>query len=533
MAEDSIRRLFFVPPVAIARLGESTTPMAAFDWVVGDPHTIAETRVRPTWTLVVDQEGQAVPTMPDALVVRDGRLLRPVAPFLELWAMTGDGPPSAGPPPPVTAALLAATGPAEARRSSRVAALNRRAARRTGIPALRFGTFPPLDVRADDHRVVPLRGESPPDAPRRMIPAGRSIPLGQVQVLRPREQPAGEPWSAVVRVDVVRLRVTPGRGRVYGPPAALTAQPPAVTPDHAFLDPAAGWFGAPRSDRVVPADTVDERADGRSLGVVDDTCDLTVTATLAVGGTTLRARANVSVGPPHFAPDRRPFLSVADDVNDRQHDPARDAAMSPSQRAEWVEDLFERVYETVALFDVDFWRSVRARQLTPAEQRTPIPGDGLPQPARALGGTDRLRDPEIAIPSASDIEPLPLSARARARHRSLSDLSELVHWVLSHPGRLEEIVRPPFAFIPGRDGVPGDDRRTSMQMPPFMRNSNARSLTLARWQYDLLMEWAATLPAQVAPGVPEAPSGLSPTAAARRRQVLEVLEILDAAEQPT
>jgi hypothetical protein len=64
MAEDSIRRLFFAPPTAIARLGGSTTPLEAFDWVVGDPHTIAETRVRPTWTLDVDQEGAVTPRMP-------------------------------------------------------------------------------------------------------------------------------------------------------------------------------------------------------------------------------------------------------------------------------------------------------------------------------------------------------------------------------------------------------------------------------------------------------------------------------------
>jgi hypothetical protein len=369
MASDTIRRLFFTPPIAVARLGASTTPMEAFDWVVGDPHTIAETRVRPAWTLDVDAQGAVTPRMPDTLIVRDGPLQRPVAPFLELWAMVGDGAPSQWLPQPVTPALLAANGTAEAQLSFRVTALNRKASRRTGNAALRFGTFPPVDVRADDHRRVELRGESPPDAARRMIPAGRFISLGQVQVLRPRTQPANEPWSRIVRVDVVRLRLTPGRGRIYGPPAAVTAQPSAVTPARAFLDPAAGWFGAPRGNRVVPADTVDEQPGARSLGVVDDTCDITVSAQLAVGTATLRARANVSVGPPHFAPDRRPFLSLADEINDRQHDPARDAAMSPVERSAWVEDLFERIYETVALFDLDFWRSRRARELAPNEQR--------------------------------------------------------------------------------------------------------------------------------------------------------------------
>jgi len=112
MAADTIRRLFFTPPIAIARLGASTTPMDAFDWVVGDPHTIAETRVRPTWTLVVDAQGAVIPRMPATLTLRDGPLLRPVAPFLELWAMAGDGPPSQWGPRPVTPELLAANGPA-------------------------------------------------------------------------------------------------------------------------------------------------------------------------------------------------------------------------------------------------------------------------------------------------------------------------------------------------------------------------------------------------------------------------------------
>jgi hypothetical protein len=30
-----------------------------------------------------------------------------------------------------------------------------------------------------------------------------------------------------------------------------------------------------------------------------------------------------------------------------------------------------------------------------------------------------------------------------------------------------------------------------MQMPPFMRNSNALPLTIANWQYKLLQQWVA------------------------------------------
>ena len=538
MGTDTIRRLMFTPPVAVARLGGSTTPMDAFDWAPGDPHTVYETRVHPAWTLVVAADGTVTPVLPDALVVRDGPLLRPVAPFLELWALVGDGAPGQWQPAPVTPALLAANGVGEADVTFTVTAVNAKAARRTGDPALRFGTFPPVAVRADQHAAVDLRGESPSGATPPMIPAGRFIRLGSVQVTRPSTRPPDAPWPEDVRVDVLRLRFTPGPGRVYGPPvaAAPLGNPPfvPVPADRAFLDPAAGWFGAAPTDTVVPGDTIDFRADNAtSLGVVDDTCDAVVTVALPLGGDILRARANVTVGPPHFGPDRRPFVSLADEINDRELDPARSAALTGQQRAEWVEDLFERIAEVVSLFDLDFLRNNRAATL-PAADRAPtaIPGDGVPEPERALGGLDRLRDREIAVPAVSLIEPLPLSARARERHRALSDIGQLAPWVLAHPERLRELIRPPFSVR----GPTYDDSWT-MQMPPFMAQSNRWPLTLTHWQYDLLMAWADELVAAGDPtlrggdladlgdrGAEEEPAPLSPEAAERRRQVLAVLD---------
>jgi hypothetical protein len=196
----------------------------------------------------------------------------------------------------------------------------------------------------------------------------------------------------------------------------------------------------------VPADTVDETAPGSgvSLGVVDDTCDARILAELELAGGPLRWAANVTVGPPHYTPDRRPFLSLADEINDRQHDPARDAALGDADRAAWVEDLFERAFETASAMDLDYWRARIARPLRPDERRNQIPGDGVPDPTRAMGGEDRLRDPEIAIPAPSATIPLPLSQRARERHRDLSDIAALESWVREHPDRLAEIVRAPF-----------------------------------------------------------------------------------------
>ncbi|MDT5232696.1 MAG: hypothetical protein QOI39_3196, partial [Mycobacterium sp.] len=321
MAAETIRRLFFTPPIAIARLGGSSTPLEAFGWGPGDPHTIGETRIRPAWSFNVDALGTVTAFLPTELHLRDGALQRPVAPFLELWALTGDGPAASWVPTAVTPALLAANGIDESTVTFTVAAMNMKAARRTGKSSLRFGTFPPVALAASEHGAVSLNGESPPDADQPMIPRDRHIPLGRVQVMRPQPQPAADVVPAEVRLDVLRLRYTPAQGLFYGPPQAATAQPadgPAVAAQRAFLNPNAGWMnasfarnGVVQTAVVIPPDTYDMvRRDNRgvSLGVVDDTCELVIAATATINGAPLAARANITVGPPHFAPDRRPFL---------------------------------------------------------------------------------------------------------------------------------------------------------------------------------------------------------------------------------
>jgi hypothetical protein len=501
--------------------------MVAFTWGPGDPHTVAETRIRPDWTLDVDAAGNVTTRLPTSISVRDGALQRPVAPFVELWALTGDGPAAGWVAQPVTPALLTANGVGQSDVTFTVTAVNQKAAHRASKPNLRFGTFPPVSLAGDDHAAAPLRGVSPPGVTTPMIPTGQFIPLGSVQVMQPQPQPANPPFPADIRLDVLRLRFTPAAGLCYGPPQAAATQPPAVPAERAFLDDNAGWFDAPMGNVVVPADTFDARDTPqgqipRSLGVVDDTCDAVITAAVTIGGAALSARANVTVGPPHFAPDRRPFLSIADEINDREDDAAaRDAALTPGERDAWVEDLFERIAETVSLFDLDYWRGLSTTLTGSALTATSIPGDGVPAPTRAMGGRDALRDRNIAIAARSQIEPFPLSARARERHRALSDLSQLTSWILANPDRLAALVRAPFS-VPSTTYA----NAFTMQMPPFMANSNRWPLALSSWQYGLLMAWKDAVIAGAGPdlfAVEEGVGDLSAAAAERRRQVLEVL----------
>jgi hypothetical protein len=224
--------------------------------------------------------------------------------------------------------------------------------------------------------------------------------------------------------------------------------------------------------------------------VVDDTCEVRIDVTLQLPGMprrNLSAHVNVFVGPPDFAPDRRPFLSLADELNDRTDSgSARNAALDSTDVDTWVEDLFERVQETVSLMNLDFWRLARGVN--------PLSADGLLDKALAddwalpaelaMGSRDKLRNPLGRVAPVTLDVPLPVTERARERHRSLADINALKGLVAEDPDRMKTLVRAAFEVDTGEDGS-----STSMRMPPFMRHSNALPLTLSAWQYDLLMRW--------------------------------------------
>ena len=545
---DVIQAIFVTPGLAFSRLGGSSTPQCAYDWVdTQAPRADGETTIAPTWTLAVQPDGSLQPFMPDSIAFRDGDLIRPVAPFYEIWARVGDigSAPVTWRDVPLTPALLQANGLALAALQLRVIARNLKAARRAGNPQLAFGTFPALTLNANDNSRVPVLGVSPTTASPPMIPHGRSIPLGSVQFLRSVPQPNGEAWSDAVNVENLRFRYTPGTGLFYGPPEAAQAAPqsgrpaPAVRPENAFLDANAGWRGTSTSQLVEPGDTYDvinqnRSPDGPSLGVVDDTCEVHFEVSLQGGAPlgVLTAKAVAFVGPPDFAPDRRPFLSTADELNDRGEDSAaRNVALDDAALDRWVADLFQRVYETVSLFNVDAYRRDRAANLPP-EKLKPVDIDGASRedPTRAMGGRDALRNPLYKLAPPTTDDPLPLSEHARMRHRAMSDLQNLIEVVSLDANRIKTIVRPPFEVESFEDG-----NSTSMRMPPFMRQSNALPLTLARWQYDLLLRWVERTAADLAAmrleavGPPRA-RVLSPAAAARRASVLSRIDAAEAVQ---
>jgi hypothetical protein len=530
----TIQAIFVDPPIAIARLGGSNSPQDAYRWVEADnPRSDGNTVIAPWWTLEIMGDGTVEPRMPTSVRLRDGDLIRPVAPFFEIWALVGEAGsrPSTWREEPLTPSLLREFRTDESALTIQIDAKNRKAARRIVNDDLVFGTFPPLTVRTNDHSVHTLLGTSPPGVRIPMIPDGRNIPLGSIQIIRSRQQPkgSGAPWEDAVNVEVIRFRLTPGRGRFYGPPRAARdagqGQGIAVEPVNAFLDPEAGWFDRVSQQTVQPSDTYDmlNSQTQTSLGVVDDTCEARVTVTLTLPGkgrSPLPAHANIFVGPPDFAPDRRPFLSLADELQDRGSDAAeRSAALSKADRELWVQDLFERVYETVSLFNLDHFQISRSVVLKGRRLRAePIRGDHVTLPRNhAMTNKDKLRTDTDTVPARSRVEPLPLSELARERHVSMQDIDALKTLIAEHPDRLEKLIRQPFEVE--QDETAGLELSTTMRMPPFMRHSNAFPLTLSVWQYEMLMQWVKSVPTTRKARKAFAPK-MSPEADKRRTEVL-------------
>jgi hypothetical protein len=87
-----IHELRILPSLAIARFGSAPTPMDNYDAVVDAAEPLGYRTLRPAETLEVDiDSGEIVRVfVPDALSFTENGAVRPVAPFLEAWALVGD-----------------------------------------------------------------------------------------------------------------------------------------------------------------------------------------------------------------------------------------------------------------------------------------------------------------------------------------------------------------------------------------------------------------------------------------------------------
>lgn len=520
--------LFFLPPLAIARLGGSDMPLESFCWANDvAAHDAHRTVIEPAVTLMVGADGTPVPYLPNAIRFRDGDKLRPVAPFFELWVRVlsvEDGRPQEH-EEPLTLDVLRRFGASLASLRYRITMGNKKAQRRTGEPSC--GYIARVDVPGDDHLQRPLLASSPHNPGEiPLVHPDRPIPLGHVQVLRPvRRSLLG------VDLSVLRVRYTPGRGEVYGPPDAIVAvakslqegrvlpakllqgrQHEIVPPQNRILSPDTPWsryvLNQPGQTDPQPCDSYDGAATGhdRSWGVVDDTCDGTIEAQLVVDGQRLRAMARVFTAPPDFSPDRRPFLSLADDLADRDLPPPVVDEASLEATEEEIADLFQRVFELATQMNLDLERmraiggsgGVNYPGLPQIDYRSMTKDDApYVDLVPTLLDSSKEGAQSVGVPH----DPLPYTTVARAAHAPLTDVDTLLDFLRTRREHVQRLVRPPFGrlrqFAETPGPVPNPDFRDprvvrdtlqDMRMPPYMRDSDENPLSLTWRQYDLLMQ---------------------------------------------
>jgi hypothetical protein len=529
-----ISGLFIAPPISIARLGASPTPMESFGWVEDAAQFGAgQTMIRPEPSIEVSSNGSQTVYVPAQIRFRDGDLIRPVCPFLELWCYVTEGESNVPVLQPLTIDMLREHEATLANVTWEVIAVNRKAARRTGDENCAYSAS--LTVSASDFTPRRLLASSPNAGGTPLVHPENPIPLGVFQPARPvARRKDGMHIRYGVDLRILRVRFTPATGQVYGPPSTMAAADPAtervyeLTPSsNRFTNPAASWnfHDQQKSNETdtPPQPTYDGEADlarkGRSFGVVDDTSEVLVTARLAWNGQCFESTARIFVGPPDFAPDRRPFYSLADEFADRDPASFPEPADDPISAQGFVFDLFRRIYETAMLINVDRYR---LRVISPESKQVaglPLTGD-YSMRKRAVGETGK-DDSVFLSPEAKDrlVDPINEDSRpkqnrflvraelARDRHEVMSDPQALVDEILDKTGLIPSIIRPPYKKVSELTPKPLDpaavnewrdirvdrDGAHDMRMPPYMRDSDTTALSLTCRQYRLVLQFIENL----------------------------------------
>lgn len=513
-----LQEIFLLPPMVIGRLGDSKTPVDAFDWA-GDSstHGGGRTVIQPAISLDVQSDGSVRPRLGSVIQFRDGPNgpIRPTAPFLEVWALFADS----ADPRPLTGSALVGMGGSLSGVTWQASVANLKAARRTKDPACGFSAE--VKVAASDSTRKELLAVSPNvpgSAP--LVKESSPISLGFIQAIRPLASVA-----MGVDLDVLRLRFTPAVGDVYGPPGATRAQDPdappsslaqyeIVPPANRVLNPDAAWCSfrpETQLDQPEPPDTFDGVTDlpdgsqgGQSWGVVDDTCDGIIRVTVELGAARFSAIARITSGPPDFAPDRRPFASLADDLADRELPALTEAEISDPATALEVADLLSRVFETVSLTNLD---SLRTRML----RANGTDSGTVPHTDKRSMTAD---DAPLADQVPTTLGPEPVAGLGRTMvagdvHSALADVDNMLALFRQQPQRVKRLIRPPFARFPDLPALPPNqlptdpldpgavpvlraverdprqarDAQHDMRMPPYMRDADAFPLSLSWRQY--------------------------------------------------
>jgi hypothetical protein len=401
-----IRELRILPPLAIARFGGASTPMDNYDASVNPERPLGYRILRPAETLEVDEATGGIRRsfVPAQVRFKENGLVRPVAPFLEVWALTDDDVLE-----PLTPDLLAGDQASIGDVRWRVEVANIKVYRRTNRDADKVEASSGDVV---DHDAHPLLGTCPNFWP------GKSINFGSVRFIRPTDAH-----------PEVRLRFTPAPGFVYGasttpPPAGAPADPNVREIVYDARPNRGTWLGYSERDSTRPITAPGNIYAGRqvgnnwiSRGYLDDGCDGLIRVLVRIGGQTLTAFARIGVGPPTYVPDGLPIRTVADELEQALFGPA---VAADEARLEQAEDIVRRAFETVRLMHTPSMNvdGMAFHDFREGRRRDPIM-------ARSLVDTVALEQLHLSLLVALRSGTAPWFADVLRHFDQISDLSDL------------------------------------------------------------------------------------------------------------
>jgi hypothetical protein len=195
----TIKQLRILPPFAIGRLGSASEPMDNYSFDLDiDPDTetpLGYRQIKAQPTLIVNETSGEIEAerTPATLEFKRGGKIRPVAPFLEVFAVTDKDELV-----PLTVDLLRKHGLTVKNVSWQVRVSNRKVVRRTedehDLVHAKIEWF-------SNHQSHTLKGECD-----NFVPKGAFVNFGSVRFIRPNDH-----------FPEIRLRFTPAAGLIYGP----------------------------------------------------------------------------------------------------------------------------------------------------------------------------------------------------------------------------------------------------------------------------------------------------------------------------
>ncbi len=438
-----ILELRLLPTLAIGRLGAAPSPMDNYEAVVDPERPLEHRQLIPADTFEVNpRTGEIMRAfVPTKVRFTEKGLVRPVAPFLEVWART-----SPSTLVPLTTPLLRSNHLSPADITWRVHVANLKLYRRTRQDNDRIEAETG-DIT--DHSRLELRGTC------LNFWKGKYLPLGWVQYIKPTKA-----------FPEIRMRFTPGKGLVYGssrrrPGSGLRRDPNLAEVLYNGRH-ANSWLG--HSDKTgdplttipspIYAHTPSDRQNSR--GYIDDECDGVVEVSLKVGGKMLSAQARIGAGPPHYAPDSFPVRTVADELEQALYGPVISRSEADPDR---VEEIVRRAFETVRLMNTEVLNGNLEVKGQPNLSSNMVTQDNL--------DSNRASDPIMAPALVDNLTLLNLHQNVLTALRSGT-----APWITDVLRNYDEV------------GDLTDVGRR--KMPALMRGADGRHLALTRRQIDLI-----------------------------------------------